>query len=175
MLIELRKGMTLHPGTFNAVIAPDKVMVSALNSNPDLHRFLFLYVSGNYSRLLNSINRSSKNFEIRRSFTAYQLITTLKEASHTVVLVEHDPTLFDGAQDLIPQIAGLLKDVGRESLVILYTPTMDRTFSGLIRQADHIIEIATAEDTPGSTPHHRSRSLRGGDSRPYAQQTLGVF
>jgi len=175
MLIELRKGMTLHPGTFNAVIAPEKVMVSALNSNPDLQRFLFLYVSGNYSRLLNSIYRSSKNFEIRRSFTAHQLVTTLKEASHTVVLVEHDPTLFEGAQDLIPQIAGLLRDVGRESLVILYTPTMDSTFSGLIRQADHIIEIAKAEDMPDSTPRHRSRSQRGGDSRPCAQRTLGVF
>ena len=167
--------MTLHPGTFNGVIAPEKVIVAALNGNPDLQRFLFLYVSGNYSRLLNSINRSSKNFEIRRSFTAHQLVTTLKEASHTVVLVEHDPTRFEGAEDLIPQIAGLLKEVGRESLVILYTPTMDRTFSGLIRQADHIIEIAMAEDTPGRTPHHRLRLQRGGDSRPYAQRTLGVF
>ena len=99
MLIELRKGMTLHPGTFNAVIAPGKVMVSALNTNTDLQRFLFLYVSGNYSRLLSSINRSSKNFEVRRAFTAHQLFTILKEASHTVVLLEHDPTLFDGAEN----------------------------------------------------------------------------
>jgi hypothetical protein len=42
MLIELRKGMTLHPCTFNAVIAPEKVMISVLNNNIDLHRFLFL-------------------------------------------------------------------------------------------------------------------------------------
>ena len=35
-------------------------MVSALNNNLDLQRFLFLYVSGNYSRLLSSISRSSK-------------------------------------------------------------------------------------------------------------------
>jgi hypothetical protein len=45
--------------------------------------FLFLYVSGNYSRLLSSINRSSKNFEVRRAFTAHQLFTILK-VSHTV-------------------------------------------------------------------------------------------
>ena len=91
MLIELRKGMTLHPCTFNAVIAPEKVMISALNNNIDLQRFLFLYVSGNYSRLLSSINRSSKNFEVRRAFTAHQLFTILKEVSHTVLLIEHDP------------------------------------------------------------------------------------
>ncbi|MCX6698226.1 MAG: hypothetical protein NTV84_11930, partial [Methanoregula sp.] len=96
--------MNLYPGTFNAVIAPEKVMVFALNSNADLQRFLFLYVSGNYSRLLTAIDRTSKNFEVRRSFTAHQLFTILKEASHTVVLVEHDPTLFDGAEKMLPQV-----------------------------------------------------------------------
>src|SRR5512136_1019802 len=105
MLIELRKGMTLYPGTFNAVIAPGKVVISALNTNTDLQRFLFLYVSGNYSRLLSSINRSSKNFEVRRAFTAHQLVTILTEAGHTVVLVEHDATLFDSAELMISQIA----------------------------------------------------------------------
>jgi DNA polymerase I len=168
MLIELRKGMTLHPGTFNAVIAPGRVMVSALNSNADLQQFLFLYVSGNYSQLLSSISRSSKNFEVRRAFTAHQLFTILKEASHTVVLLEYDPTLFDGAELMLPQIAGMLKEVGRESLVILYTPTIDRSFSVLMRQADHIIDITPAGESTSS------RSPRHGRILPYAQQTLEV-
>jgi DNA polymerase I len=174
MLIELRKGLTLHPCTFNAVIAPEKVMISALNNNIDLQRFLFLYVSGNYSRLLSSINRSSKNFEVRRAFTAHQLFTILKEVSHTVLLLEHDPTLFDGAAEMIPQIAGMLKDIGHESLVIVYTPSIDRSFSVLMRQADHIIEFAPAEDFIG-TPQYRSpRSRRYSETLPYAQRTLEV-
>ena len=174
MLIELRKGMTLHPCTFNAVIAPEKVMISALNNNIDLQRFLFLYVSGNYSRLLSSINRSSKNFEVRRAFTAHQLFTILKEVSHTVLLIEHDPTLFDGAVEMMPQIAGMLKDIGRESLVIVYTPSIDRSFSVLMRQANHIIEFAPAEDFIG-TPQYRSpRSHRNIETLPYAQRTLEV-
>jgi DNA polymerase I len=174
MLIELRKGMTLHPCTCNAVIAPGKVMVTALNSNTDLQRFLFLYVSGNYSRLLSSINRSSKNFEVRRAFTAHQLFTILKEVSHTVVLVEHDPTLFEGAEEMLPQIAGMLKDISRESLVILYTPSVDRSFSVLMRQADHIIEIAPADDITGTPLHRSSRPYRTGGTLPYAQRTLEV-
>ena len=172
MLIELRKGMTLHPCTFNAVIAPEKVMISALNNNMDLQRFLFLYVSGNYSRLLSSINRSSKNFEVRRAFTVHQLFTILKEVSHTVLLLEHDPTLFDGAEEMMSQIAGMLKDVGRESLVILYAPSIDRSFSVLMRQADHIIEIAPADDIIGTTLHRSSRSHRYSETLPYAQRTL---
>lgn len=174
MLIELRKGMTLRPGTFNAVIAPGKVMVSALNSNTDLQRFLFLYVSGNYSRLLSSISRSSRNFEVRRAFTAHQLLTILKEVSHTIVFVEHDPTLFDGAETLVPQIAGMLREAGRESLVILYAPSIDRSFSVLMRQADHIIEIVTADDLAGTPPYRSSRSPRDGRNLPGAQQTLEV-
>jgi hypothetical protein len=174
MLIELRKGMTLQPGTFNAVIAPGNVMVSALNTNPELRRFLFLYVSGNYSRLLSSISRASKNFEIRRAFTAHQLFTILKEASHTVVFLEHDPTLFDGAESMVPQIAGMLKEVGRESLVILYTPSIDHSFSVLMRQADHIIEITPADDIRSTTLARSSCSHGKGGFLPYTQQTLEV-
>jgi hypothetical protein len=37
--------------------------------------------------LLSSINRSSKNFEVRRAFTAHQLFTILKEVSHMVLLL----------------------------------------------------------------------------------------
>jgi hypothetical protein len=163
MLIELRKGMTLPPGTFNAVIAPRMVMDSALNTNTELRRFLFLYVSGNSSLLLSSIGRESRNFEIRRAFTAHQLFTILKD---TVVLLEHDPTLFDGAENMVPQIAGTLKEVGRESLVILYTPYIDHSCSVLMRQAGHSIEITTTCDVGGTALHCSSRSPRNGGLPP---------
>jgi len=173
MLIELRKGRTLHPGTFNAVIAPGKVMISALNTNTDIQRFLFLYISGNYSRLLTSISRSSKNFEARRAFTVHQLFTILREAGHTVVILEHDPALFEGAKDMIPQIAGMLKEVGRESLVILYTTSADDSFSILMRHADRIIEITPYEEM-GRTMFRRSRPHRGSGPLPDSLTTLEV-
>ncbi len=44
MQIEIRNGFTLQPGTFNAVIAPGKVIVYAINTYADLQRFLFLSV-----------------------------------------------------------------------------------------------------------------------------------
>jgi len=174
MLIELRKGMPLNPCTFYAVIAPEKVMISALNNNKDLQRFLFLYVSGNYSRFLSSINRSSKNFEVRRAFTAHQLFTILKEVNHSILFLEHDPTLFDGAEEMMPQIAGMLNDIGREVLVILYAPSVDRTFSVLIRQADHIIEITPTVDVSETTMYRSYQVYRYRDAIPDMQQTLEV-
>jgi len=173
MLIMLRKGLTLQQGTFTAVVAPEPVILSALNDNPDLGRFLFLFLCGNYSRILSRINRTSSNFEIRRPFTADQLLTALKEASHTVIFIEHDPTLFDGAERLLVPVAAALRDAGHEALVILYSPAMDRSFAALARQADRVIEIVHADEPSYSGQSQNGRSRRQ-DNVP-AQKTLGVF
>jgi hypothetical protein len=134
MLIELFKGMPLHPGTLNA--APEKVMISALNSNTDLKRFLFLHVIGNYSLLLSSISWSSKNFEVRMAFAIHHLFMILEEAGLMVELLEHDPTLFPGVETMMPHILGMLKEPGREPLVLLYAPSSDRSSTVLMRQTD---------------------------------------
>ena len=173
MLIMLRKGLTLQQGTFTAVVAPEPVILSALNDNPDLGRFLFLFLCGNYSRILSRINRTSSNFEIRRPFTADQLLTALKEASHTVIFIEHDPTRFDGAERLLVPVAAALRDAGHEALVILYSPAMDRSFAALARQADRVIEIVHVDEPSYSGQSQNGRSRRQ-DNVP-AQKTLGVF
>ena len=174
MQIELRKGMNLYPGTYNAVIAPERVMVSAINSNAELQRFLFLYISGNYSRILSGVNRTSKNFDVQRAFTAHQLFSMLKEAGHTVILVEHDPTLFEGAEKMLLPVAGALKDAGRESLVILYAPAIDRVFSSLMRRADRIIEIASADELSVREPVRNIHRQRNGGPLMKGQRTLEV-
>ena len=170
MHLELRKGMILDPGTYNAVIAPEEVVLKAIHNNPDLQRFLFLYISGNYSRLLSSIGRTSNNFEVCRAFTAHQLFTILQNVSHSVVFLEHDPTLYEGAEQMLPTIGELLKDVSRESLVVLYAPAMDRSFYKLIRKADHIIEIAV-EDQPPPHPVFRSAEARWKSGQVLPRQT----
>jgi DNA polymerase I len=172
MQIEIRKGLSLHPGTFNAVIAPEKEIVTAINSNTDLQRFLFLYIGGNYSRILSGINRQSKNFDVRRGFTANQLFTIIREAGHTVIFVEHDPSLFDGAFDMLEPVSGALKEISRESLVVLYTPVVDRTFSALARKADRYIELIPIEPNPN--PIRTSRLMRQCGLRPSGQRTLEV-
>ena len=146
MRIELRKGTTIEPCTFTAVIGPAQVAIDLINTNSDLQRYLFLYVSGNYSRVLTHVGRTSTNFDVRRAFTAHQLFTILNEISHTVVFIEHDPTLFDGAWEMIAPISGVLGQVSRESTVILYSPSADRSFSLLTREAGHVIYFMQKED-----------------------------
>jgi DNA polymerase I len=173
MLIELSRGITLHPGTFVAVIAPERRILAALNGSRDLGRFLFLYVSGNYSRLLSGITRTSGNFEVRRPFTADQLLTVIHESGHTILFVEHDPTLFDGAERLYEPVASALRQAGREALVILWAPAADRSFSALARRADRIVEIVQDDTIPATRGIPDRGRYRGGGTSA-AQRTLEV-
>jgi hypothetical protein len=175
MQIMLRTGIALRQGTFSAVIAPEQVILRALNGNPELGRFLFLFVCGNYSRLISHIGRTSSNFEVRRPFTADQLLTVIKEAGHTVIFIEHDPTLFESAERLIIPVGEALKDAGRDALVILYSPAMDRSFAALARQADRLIEIMNATDPEQRPRPAVSRPGRKDTPGQQAQRTLGAL
>lgn len=175
MLIMLHRGITLQQGTFTAVIAPEQVILPALNDDPDHGRFLFLFLCGNYSRLLSRINRMPANFEICRPLTADQLHTALKEASHTVIFVEHDTTLFDGADRMLVPVAAALRDAGHEALVILYSPAMDPSFAVLACQADRLIEILQAGEPTNNGQYRSSRSYRQGSLPAPAQKILEVF
>ena len=103
MELELRPAVTLPPRSFCTLIAPEGVLVGALNSRINLQRFKILYVCGNYSRILSRMDRNFVDLEVRRAFTAFQLLTILKEARHTVVFVEHDLSLYEDAEE-IPEV-----------------------------------------------------------------------
>ena len=139
MLIELPNGTTIEPCTFTALIGPPAMAVAMINNSRDLQRYLFLYISGNFSRILTHVDRNSARFNIRRAFTAHQLVTILNEAEHTILFIEHDPTLFDGAWNMVAPIAGALEQVSREATVILYSPSADRSFSILSRNAQNVV------------------------------------
>lgn len=142
MEFDLHPSITLQTGTFNALIAPEALAAGALNENGELQRFLFLYVCGNFSRLLSVISRRSTNFDVQRAFTAYQLQAILAGSHHTVIFVEHDPSLYEGADEVIGAVASALHDVGESSLVILYAPQEDATFRALAQQADRVFYFA---------------------------------
>ena len=169
MRVELQKGLVLQPGTFNAVIAPECVVISMINTNADLQRYLFLFVGGNYSRILSGVHRTATNFDVQRAFTAHQLFIILSTASHTFIFVEHDATLYDGAWDMITSIAGALLEISRESTVILYSPTPDRAFRALIRDANRVYFLSIPEELMDRYSHNRTH-WRLSPARPNRNQ-----
>ena len=99
MELELHPAVILPPRSFCTLIAPVEVLVGALNSHINLQRFKILYICGNFSRVLSRMDRNFVDLEIRRAFTAFQLLTILEEARHTLIFVEHDPTLYEDAEE----------------------------------------------------------------------------
>lgn len=174
MEFDLHPSITLQTGTFNALIAPEALAAGALNENGELQRFLFLYVCGNFSRLLPAISRRSTNFDVQRAFTAYQLQAILAGSHHTVIFVEHDPSLYEGAAEVIDAVASALHDVGESSLVILYAPREDATFRALAQQADRVFYFALPA-VPSSPRIRRPPRRRHGEGSVREQTTLEGF
>jgi len=195
MEFELHPSVTLESGTFSVVTAPEELVLRGLNGTPALSRFLFLYICGNYSRLLSGIRRRSAHFEVRRAFTLFQLLTILREAHHTILFIEHDPSLYEDAGSrsrgapspldgpgsrrdpgyLTPEVAEALAGAARTALVVLYAPRPDPTLTILARRADRVFCLEagdTGRGGPGvSRPARAARSLPPGG----AQTTLEVF
>jgi len=130
---------TLFQGHFNAVVAPVETILAGLNDNHIIERYTMLFVCSNFTRLLNGINRTSGNFEIQRPFTAHQLMTVLKENTSSIVFVEHDVSMYDEAGETRKWITQSMKQVSRDALFVLYTPSMDKHFAYLCGAADRVI------------------------------------
>ncbi|HON81237.1 MAG TPA: hypothetical protein PLN56_04065 [Methanoregulaceae archaeon] len=154
MQFDLHPSVTLSSGTFSALVAPEDLVLAGLNDNPVLKRFLFLFICGNYSRLLSGINRRSVSIEVRRAFTAFQLLTILRESYHTIIFIEHDPTLYEevGAE-VLGQVSEAMKSAGQGSAVVLYAPAEDPSFSGMARVADRFFSLSS----PPAPPLSRAR------------------
>ena len=176
MEFDLCPAVTLQTGSFSAVVAPVELVTAAVNANKELQRYMFLYVCGNYSRILTDINRTAGAFEVRRAFTVHQLLTILREAYHTIILVEHDPTLFEGADEgvMLAEVIRALKTAAQEATVILYAPAVDRIFHTLAKGADRVFSLIPIDSIPGRVPMRRGR--RGGNIPGLRlQTTLEVF
>jgi len=173
MEFDLHPSVTLRSGTFSAVVAPEEVVLAGLNDNPVLRRFLFLFVSGNYSRLLPGINRRSISIEVRRAFTAFQLLQILRESYHTIVFVEHDPSLYEGAGgEIASEVGESLRQLGQSALVVLHAVSPDPSFEEMARLADRIFYVASPSAKPPA-PRARGRGReRYPGGLPRGQQTL---
>jgi hypothetical protein len=149
MEFELYPTIILRPRSFNALLAPRDMFVQALNSNLDLQRFKVLYVAGNYSAILSKLDRKFTELEIRRNFTVFQLMTILEEAYHSLILVEHDHMLYEGAKEMAEYVSQAMKEAAKDATVLLYAPRVDPYFEDLTKNADRIFYF---EEGPRAEP-----------------------
>ncbi len=109
MDFELYLLIILRSRSFNALIAPRELFIQALNRNLNLQRFKVFYMTGNYSAILSRLDRRFEALEIRRGFTVFQLMTILEEAHHSLIFVEHDPLLYEDAQEMTEYVSRAMR------------------------------------------------------------------
>ena len=101
MDFELHPAITLKSRSFNVLQAPRDLFIQPLNHNLNLQRYQVLYVCGNYSGILSKLDRKFTDLDVRRAFTVFQLMTVLEEARHTLIIIEHDPILYEDAVEMV--------------------------------------------------------------------------
>jgi DNA polymerase I len=125
--------------------------------------------SGNYSSILSKLDRCFQDLEIRRAFTVFQLMTILEEARHTLIIIEHDPLLYEDATGMIDLASQTMSDAAKEVAVLLYSPGTDTFLEDLTRNADRVFYF---DDGPRTTPRLVTNGIfKNGKS----QTTLDVF
>jgi hypothetical protein len=149
MDFELLPTVSLRPRSFNALTAPREMFTQAQNRNLNLQRFKVLYVTGNSSAILSRLDRRFKAMEIRRGFTVFQLMTILEEAHHSLILIEHDPLLYEDAREMTEYVSHALCDAAKEAAVLLYAPGIDPFFEDLVQNADRVFYF---EESPRESP-----------------------
>jgi hypothetical protein len=145
MQLQLHPTITLTQGTFNILIAPPQMLTESLNTHPKLQRFKLLYIQSNHSRILSSLDRRFTELDIRRAFTAFQLLTILKENHHTLVLIEYDPTLYEDSTELLDYISLAMREAAKRSIVLLYAPKMDPYLEEISDKADRVFYFEQGE------------------------------
>src|SRR5512136_418707 len=154
MDFQLHPSVTLHERSYNVLVAPRQLFIDMLNRNLNLQRFKVLYVTGNFSGILSRLHRKFTVLEIRRGFTTFQLMTILEEAHHSLIIIEHDPLLYEDAQEMTEYISKALRQAAHEAAVLLYSTGIDPFLEDLIMLADHVFYF---EDGPRDSPRLLAR------------------
>ncbi|MBN1168044.1 MAG: hypothetical protein JXA44_13085 [Methanospirillaceae archaeon] len=165
MSVSITPGFTLSEGTFSLFIASGDHLHRALSGILRRQRGRTLYVCGNYPVLLTRFQEYAASFEVRRALTAYQVLTILDEAHHSLLLFEHDPTLYDDITDL-PCIIGqkCREYAATTGTVLLFASQPDRPLN-LFEPYAHRVGVYQGEIIPRVKPvkkrEARQKTLEG--------------
>jgi DNA polymerase I len=168
MDFELHPAVSLKPRSFNVLVAPRQTFIEMLNRNPNLQRFKILYISGNFSGILSRLHRTITELEVRRGFTTFQIMTILEEARHSLIIIEHDPIIYEESEEMVEYVSKAMREAAQESTVLLYSPGLDPFMEELAQNSDHVFYF---EEGPRDTP----RLLAKSNPKIKNQATLEAF
>ena len=82
-----------------------------------------------------------------RAFTSFQLMAILDENHHSFLILEHDPMLYEDAEDVVRAYRAAPATDTREATVLLYAPSMDPHLVKIPSLADRVLVSMRSERT----------------------------
>ena len=126
------------------------------------------FVTRNFSGILSRLHRRFTELEIRCGFTTFQLMTILEEARYSLIIIEHDPSLYEDSAEMVEYISQAMRQASHEATVLLYSSGIDPFLEDLAKGADRVFYF---EEGPRDTPRLTAKTwLKIKD-----QMTLEVF
>ena len=171
MDLELHPSITLQDRAWHILVAPLPMLAGALNRHLDLQRFEVLFVCGNYSRLLSSLDRRFTSLQVRRAFTVFQLMAVLEECCHSLLIIEHDPLLYQDAEEMVEYVSQAMRAAARESTLLLFSPASDPFLEMMTDYADRVFYFGRG---PDAAPRPSAKSCRKAQDAA-GQTTLEAF
>jgi hypothetical protein len=169
MEIEFHPAVSLLPETFNVLVAPVEMLVDALNSHLELQRYKILFISGNYSRILSRLDRNFTELDVRRAFTSFQLMTILEENHHSLLIIEHDPMLYEDATEMVEYLAQALRQTSRVATMLFYSRALDPHLEKMTELADRVFCFYEMPKVPARG------KVKTDQKMPKAQVTLEAY
>jgi len=134
--MQIEKHVRISSGELVTLIAPPDFALELILDYLDNFNSM-LYVSGNFSLILPKFSRFRLNFDVRRAFTAYQLLQILEEAEQDMLFIEHDEFEEQGLSEAL--FLGMREIARNGAIIIVYSPRMSRFMDFIARNADRFI------------------------------------
>jgi hypothetical protein len=95
-------------------------------------------------------------------------MTILEEAHHSLIIVEHDPMLYEDANEMTEYVSKALKQASHEATVLLYSSGIDPFLEDLTNLADRVFYF---EEGPREQPRLTAKMW----NKMKDQRTLEAF
>jgi hypothetical protein len=82
-------------------------------------------------------------------------MTILEEACNSLIIVEHDPLLYEDSAEMVEDIQQALKQAAHEATILLYSPSIDPFLEDLANSADRVFYF---EEGPRPTPRRTAKT-----------------
>ncbi len=172
MDFELHSAIILGDSAFHVLVAPLQILIEALNSHLNIQKFQVLYVCGNHSRILSGLDRRFIDLEVQRAFTVFQLLTVLEDSRHTLMILEHDPLLYEDAEEMVEYASLAMREAAKSCIVLLYSPASDPFLEKMMNYADRVFCFA---EGPRTAARPSAKNNRKAQTSSTGQTTLEGF